>query len=72
MVYFETFWIFFGNTYTSVQQVLKDDIVVILQFCLNRQNVVFLRNDYKQSFVLINIYFGGVPPGGIQFKKPGV
>lgn len=34
-------------------------------------NVALPRDDYKEFLVLIIIFLGGVPLGGIKFKKPG-
>lgn len=49
-----------GVSHSSVQQILKKDIDIILQFCFNSINSVYPRDDYKEFLVLIIIFLGGV------------
>jgi len=56
---------------TEVQEVFKnnlDDILMSLKIAISKK---LPREDYRELLDLSIIYLGGVPPGGIQFRKPG-
>lgn len=62
------------NTWVSdneVKQILHkiaDDVIV---YCKNALNQYLPRDDYKEFLELVIIFLGGVPPKGINFKRPG-
>ncbi|XP_034248433.1 uncharacterized protein LOC117649636 [Thrips palmi] len=43
----------------------------VIEFCTNQLKVIQPRDDYKEFLQLTIIFLGGIPPGGISFRKPG-
>jgi hypothetical protein len=60
-----------GINSTKVQEVFKnnlDDILISLKTAISKK---LPREDHRELLDLSIIYLGGVPPGGIHFRKPG-
>jgi len=60
-----------GINSTGVREVFKnnlDDILMSLKIAISKK---LPREDYRELLDLSIIYLGGVPPGGIKFRKPG-
>ncbi|KAF0688902.1 Uncharacterized protein FWK35_00037516, partial [Aphis craccivora] len=45
-----------------------NDILMSLKIAISKK---LPREDYRELLDLSIIYLGGVPPGGIKFRKPG-
>jgi len=60
-----------GHNSKEIKYILGDDLDTVLNFCNQMILNTFPRDDYKEFLELIIIFLGGVPVGGIKFKKPG-
>jgi len=60
-----------GISYIDIKNALGNNYINIVEYAKLKLSTNLIRDDYKELLDLIIIFLAEVPPGGINFKKPG-